>query len=54
MGIESLAFRLAGISFKSGGRRPDDPTTRDLARLFNKARSSIRIVSGSLPNLMPK
>jgi len=41
-------FWLLGISFSTGGRLPDDPTTRDYANLIGKAEVSVLIVSGKL------
>lgn len=50
MGIENLAFRLVGISRQVGNPTTNRAVVSDLERLFGRARSSIRIVSGGFPS----
>ena len=50
MGVENLILSLVGISRQAGTRNPSGTATIALAKLFNKAKSSIKIVSGDLPH----
>lgn len=49
MGLESLSFALAGISRSEGNPKENPAMVADTARLFEKARDHIRIVSGGFP-----
>ena len=50
MGLESLSFALAGISRSEGDPKSNPAMVADTARMFEKARDHIRIVSGGFPS----